>query len=132
VARKDATPGSDPPEVGIATSGTVSRRAPRIFYGWWIVGVGAIGLAAVSAAATIAAVGQGVTGPVFGWAADRLGPRLLMPAGAAIAGLALLGLSRADALWQLYLGYFVLAAGLNGMGMVVVGPAIAHWRSTPS
>src|SRR5438046_6206504 len=62
-----------------------------------------------------------VVGPVFGfaagWVVDRFGPRRLMMAGIAMAGVALIGLGRMTALWMFYFFYL-----LNALGYVCGGP----------
>ena len=62
-----------------------------------------------------------VVGPVFGflagWFIDRFGPRRLMLAGIAMAGMALVGLSAMSALWMFYAFYL-----LNALGYVCGGP----------
>jgi len=60
-------------------------------------------------------------GPLFGfiagWVIDRFGPRRMMVAGIIMAGLALIGLSQASALWMFYFFYL-----FNALGYVCGGP----------
>jgi sugar phosphate permease len=62
-----------------------------------------------------------VVGPLFGfgagWIVDRFGPRRLMMAGIAMAGVALVGLGAISALWMFYFFYL-----LNALGYVCGGP----------
>ncbi|HZB36432.1 MAG TPA: MCT family MFS transporter [Beijerinckiaceae bacterium] len=68
-----------------------------------------------------------VLGAVSGPLADRLGPRGMTLAGVAIIGLGLLVASRAEALWQIYLGYG-LGVGIGiGFAYVPAIGAVQRW-----
>src|SRR5215218_3236910 len=62
-----------------------------------------------------------LVGPLFGfiagWIIDRFGPRRMMIAGIAMAGVALMGLSRVSSLWMFYFFYM-----FNALGYVAGGP----------
>ena len=59
--------------------------------------------------------GKVIIGPLFGFAAgwfvDRFGPRKLMLSGILMAGLAVIGLSTMQSLWQFYSFYLLMALG---------------------
>jgi len=124
------------------------------FYGWLIVaitmvagflaaGVSNIAMAVVlkpisedlgwsrtltAAAVTLGACSGGLLSPLFGPLADRLGPRLLLPAGAALVGLFALGVSVSTEPWQFY-ATFVPARALTEFllcGMLAF-TAVANW-----
>ena len=69
----------------------------------------------------------GLTGPLAGKLTDKYGPKKLILIGAAIgaAGLMLLGV--ANAVWHLYVFYFIVGVGFSGAGFVPVGVAISNW-----
>lgn len=62
-----------------------------------------------------------IVGPLFGffagWFVDRFGPRRLMLGGILMAGIALIGLGKMNALWMFYFFYL-----LNALGYVCAGP----------
>lgn len=124
------------------------------FYGWLIVaitmvagflaaGVSNIAMAVVlkpisedlgwsrtltAAAVTLGACSGGLLSPLFGPLADRLGPRLLLPAGAALVGLFAFGVSFSAEPWQFY-ATFVPARALTEFllcGMLAF-TAAANW-----
>jgi MFS family permease len=57
----------------------------------------------VPKAQNLGTIYAGLLGVPFGYLVDRRGARLLMSSGSALAGLALIGLARVNALWQFYL-----------------------------
>ncbi len=61
------------------------------------------GRASISGAYALGLILAGLLGVPIGSLVDRRGARLLTSAGSALAGLALFGLARVDALWQFYL-----------------------------
>lgn len=124
------------------------------FYGWLIVavcmlagffasGVSNITMAVVlkpisedlgwsrtltAAAITAGALLGGVLAPFFGPIADRLGPRLLLPAGAALMGGLAMALSATTQPWQFFAA-FIPARALTEFLMTGVVPftAVANW-----
>jgi sugar phosphate permease len=131
-----------------------TRRQPRFFYGWYIVGVAlvaqfvaagtqayAIGVflkpmtedlgwsrESFSAVQTVSTVVMGGFGLVIGGLIDRRGPRLLMFFGGIIAGGALVCTSLVQELWQFYLLRGVAQTIGNAMlGSLVVNVTVAKW-----
>jgi len=128
-------------------------RRGRIFYGWWIVAVCIIVLmlhagasfyafgrfmttlieelgsstTAISAAISIYMLVLGLTGPIVGKLTDKYGPKKVILLGGVIAAAGLMLLSLADAVWHLYVLYFVMGIGMSGAGTVPVSVAIANW-----
>ncbi len=124
------------------------------FYGWLIVaitmlagflgsGVSNITMAVVlkpisddlgwsrtltAAAITMGSVAGGILAPLFGPIADRVGPRFLLPGGAALVGTSVIALSLSDEPWQFY-ATFVPARALTEFLLVGVVPltAVANW-----
>jgi MFS family permease len=118
-------------------------------YGWVVVGVGSIMLAAAVglASSTISVfikplgaeygwqrgalslvystsvVGLALGGIVMGWFADRVSTRQMCLFGSAVLGGCLLLASLADSLWQFYILFFF--AGLLGAGAIMV-PLLAN------
>ncbi len=67
--------------------------------------------------------------PVAGALVDRFGPRRVIPVGAVICGLGVLGLSQLNSMWQLYLFSGLSAVGLVLMGYIVHSCFLPHWFS---
>ncbi len=124
----------------------------RLFYGWVLVGVSAACMAVVysirhsfsrfflvmvddfgwsrSAASGIYSVNvitYGLTAPIVGVIADRLGPRKVIPIGAAFLGLAALLASRGNGMWQFYLLWMILAFGACFTGYVPHSVVLTNW-----
>ena len=71
---------------------------------------------------------EALVAPVVGPLIDRHGPRILMPVGAIIVGLAMLGTTQINAIWQFYLlRGIVVALGFTLMGSLVTDVAINNW-----
>jgi MFS family permease len=66
---------------------------------------------------------NGGASPFVGVIMDRYGPRLAMPVGALLTAAGLCWLSRANALWQFYVAFGILAA--VGSAMLLLVPLIA-------
>jgi MFS family permease len=125
-----------------------------IFYGWLIVGVCmlagffASGVSNITMAVVLKPIGDdlgwsrtlaaaaitagallgGTLAPLFGPIADRFGPRLLLPGGAALMGSLAMALSIITEPWQFYAA-FVPARALTEFLMTGVVPltAVANW-----
>lgn len=128
-------------------------RAPRIFYGWYIVGAGIVinmlmgGLimhafhfyvAELKAeflwpatlfglAFMLTRIESGVLGPIQGWLIDRFGPQTMMRIGILSTTLGLLAFSQ---LWSqgTFIGfYFIVAIGASVGGFMTVSVAVVTW-----
>ena len=126
----------------------------KFFYGWVIVGVMAAAGAANMAMATlnfglfIKPMGDdlGIGRSMFGWAQtalqvatsatspligrliDRFGARVLLPAGAAFTGAAIMGLAFIHHGWQLVMVFALMGlAGLSGPGAMMTSVPVMKW-----
>ena len=81
-----------------------------------------------AAAITAGALLGGALSPIFGPLADRLGPRILLPAGGAFVGLLAIGVSVSTEPWQFY-ATFVPARALTEFLLcgIVAFTAVANW-----
>ncbi|HSR13358.1 MAG TPA: MFS transporter [Thermodesulfobacteriota bacterium] len=126
----------------------------RVFYGWWILLLGSVIIAvgsgifyhgftifflplkrdlAVSSAAISLLYGAarlegGAEGPLVGYLIDRLGPRFMMIAGAALAGVGLVLLSFVQSFWAFFFIYiFVISLGYNASFYHPVYALVNSW-----
>ena len=132
---------------------TANASKPGLFYGWYIVAAAAaiafvawgvafwnIGvflhafheergwsLSALSGSATLFSILAGLTGLVAGRVVDRRGPRVVLIFGGALTGLAMLALSRAAELWQVYACNAVLAVGYGCIHVLVLSALVSRW-----
>jgi sugar phosphate permease len=131
------------------------RPRGYVFYGWWMVAIGA-GIQAViavlfnqafgsyaavlrkefgwsraelSGAFSVASVESGVLGPVVGWMLDRYGPRAVMLLGIAMLGGGLVAFAFIESLLSFYLVYFVMALGTTLGGFLGITTALVSWFS---
>ncbi len=133
---------------------TLPLRRPRVFYGWYVVGalfatnfaVHATGMfsfgvflkpisddlevsrGAISWALTVRLLASGVTSLLIGRLLDRHGARLLIPAAAALAGVALLTLGLVEHFWQFFLLFTVVGlSGVTAPGNLLTTVPVAKW-----
>lgn len=126
----------------------------RIFYGWWILllgavinGVGAgityhgftvfflplkrdlgVSSAAISLLFGAARLEGGLEGPVVGYLIDRFGFRKMIIIGASLAGLGLIALSQVESFTAFFLVYvFVVALGSNAGFFHPVSTGVNKW-----
>jgi MFS family permease len=125
----------------------------RVFYGWVIVGVSFITIAAAYAtrysftifyvamlkdlgwsraslagAFSLAMLIYGLFSPFIGGLMDRFGPRRLFPLATLILVLGMVTSGYIQSPWHFYLTYGVLVTlGLNGLGPVPHAPIISNW-----
>ena len=128
----------------------------RFFYGWVVVGAGAIvmvvgtvplfqGMTAwfvvlekqfgwsrtqLSIAFSLTRVEGSIMGPVAGYLVDRLGSRTMVALGLIIAGGGFLILSVTHSIWHLYLAFLVMSMGTGLGGWLPIMTAINNWFST--
>jgi len=125
-----------------------------IFYGWWILigssfltfyGAGTFfygftvfvhpmvrdlgwSMTLVSGAFSLYRLESGVAAPLAGYLLDRMGPRILVAAGALIWGAGLVYLSRVTTIFHFYAAFFVISFGWTfASGAAVPTAMIAKW-----
>ena len=135
-----------------ATAGT--RKKPRYFYGWNIIGAAMLAELSyaehhssvlgffmkpfnttfgwsrtqVSGVQSVARLVEAVAAPIAGPFIDRYGARVLMPIGAIIVMLTMLGISQVNSLWAFYLlRGGLIAIGFTLMGWLVLNVALNNW-----
>ncbi len=73
------------------------------------------------------ALSVGCMGPVAGWLLDRIEARLVMPLGAALVGIGLIGASRSATFADLLLFNVLVGAGLGASAWLPASVVIANW-----
>ena len=81
----------------------------------------------VMAGFTIFFLTTGFVAPQAGRLVDRYGARVVMAAGAAIAGVGFLILFSMSALWHYYVGYAVVGLGMAGTGQIPTSAVVCNW-----
>ncbi|MBI4187648.1 MAG: MFS transporter [Chloroflexi bacterium] len=127
---------------------------PRYFYGWNIVAASFVAQlsyaehrssvlgfffkpfqsefgwsrTAIATVMSISRLVEALIAPIIGPLVDKHGPRVLMPIGAIIVGLAMMGITRINAIWQFYmLRGVVVATGFVLMSDLVTTVSINNW-----
>ena len=73
------------------------------------------------------AISAGLSAPLIGWLLDRVEARVVMVAGAAIAGLAFLIASQANSFPVMLVAYLVLGIGIGASTLLPASMVIANW-----
>ena len=133
-------------------SATGTKQGPLgIFYGWWLLGIGAIivmvgslqtgvtsvfflpiqrdlGLtsAALSLVFTVSRFEGGLEGPVVGWMIDKRGPKLPIIIGAVLGGIGLLVLAQANSYLYFFVVYITMVSVGFQMGFLQCMHAVAN------
>lgn len=131
----------------------ITRIRSRLYYGWYMVGAGAIiqlitgGLlnqaagaylvllqsefgwskTAISGAFSLFRFESGLLGPLGGWLIDRFGSRAVMRFGLLIFGLGFIMFSRVDSIFTFYVAFAIIAIGQNLGGFLPLTVAIVNW-----
>ena len=133
---------------GVAVDGR-----PRVFYGWWIVGVSVVIQALIAAffmqayasyaviferefdwsktmlslAFAMARVEGGMLGPPEGWAIDRFGPRAVARVGLVLLAFGLLLFSQINALPLFFAAFLLMSLGASLGGFLPLSVAVVNW-----
>ncbi len=125
----------------------------RIFYGWYMVGVGCAmqfvqstlllqsfgayfavlrddrgwSKTELSGAAALHQVEAAILGPLLGWFIDRFGPQWVIRVGVVIFGTGFILLSYIDSLLAFYGAFIVTALGGSLCGFFPLNVALIHW-----
>ncbi len=78
------------------------------------------------------ALSSGLVGPLIGWLLDRVEARVVMVAGAAIAGAAFLMASHSNSFNPMLTAYLVLGIGIAGATLLPCSLVIANWFGASS
>ena len=137
---------------GVSDSET-TRRRPRIFYGWYMVGAGCAmqfvqstlllqsfgayfavlrddrgwSKTELSGAAALHQVEAAILGPLIGWFIDRFGAQWVIRAGVVIFGAGFILLSYVDSLLAFYGAFIVTALGGSLCGFFPLNVSLIHW-----
>lgn len=133
-----------------------TQKKSRIFYGWWIVIAGGLGMSiasginfhgfgnfiiplgrefgwsrtVISAVFSLARLESGLIGPLEGWAVDRMGPRKLMLVGLPLMGVGYIAMSRINSLLSFFLVFIFLITLGNSLGMSTpIAATVVNWFS---
>jgi MFS family permease len=123
-----------------------------MFYGWWLVGIGAFVMVLTSVsedsttvwfvvlerdfgwswtqialALSLTWIGGAIMFPVAGYFTDRYGPRRMVLVGLLILGGGFILLSRIENLWMFYLAFIAMAVGGGLGGWLPVMTALNSW-----
>lgn len=129
------------------------RTKRRIFYGWHIVGAGALlqllqsallgqaygayipllqaefgwSKTALAAASSLREGQNGIAGPIQGMLLDRFGPRIVARIGVVLFASGFMLFSQVNSLTTFYGAFFVMALGASLMGYLTVTFTIVQW-----
>ena len=81
----------------------------------------------IAGGASLALLVSGLLSPLVGILADRRGPRFVALCGTLIAGLSILGLSRASSLVGAYAAFCFFGVGMSGFSLMVMQMLMAQW-----
>ena len=128
-------------------------RTKGVFYGWWMVGFGALVMALsnvplfqgttvwnpvlkghfgwssaqVTWGFALTRVEGSLTGPLTGYLIDKLGSRRMVFVGLLVQGIGLVLFSRIHSLWEFYLAYLIMSVG-SGLGAFLpIMTTLNHW-----
>ena len=76
---------------------------------------------------TIFFLTTGFVAPQAGRLVDKYGARVVMSAGAAVAGIGFVVLFSMSALWHYYLGYAIVGLGMAGTGQIPTSAVVSNW-----
>ena len=138
----------------MSSAGGESKRKRGMFYGWWIVIAGGLGMSitaginfhgfgnfiipltnefgwnrtTISGLFSLARMESGLLGPLEGWLVDRVGPRRLMIVGIPLMGIGYILMSRVNSLAAFFFVYiFAITLG-NSLGMSTpMAASVANW-----
>lgn len=83
--------------------------------------------ARVSMLPSVLAASAGLGYVIVGWLLDRVAARYVMVVGALIAGLALIGASRAASFTPMMVAYTLLGLGISGATLIPASFVVANW-----
>lgn len=142
-----------PPDPTPATA-EAPRGAPRrVFYGWWVVGAGAVmqllqgtllgqaygsyvvvlhrefgwSRTLLSGASAVREMESGIFGPVQGWLLDRVGPRLVARVGIVTLAVGFILFSQVQTPVTFYAAFFVMSLGASMMGYLTLTHTVVQW-----
>lgn len=130
-----------------------TRRRPRLFFGWLIVGAGMTMQAMVnlllgsafgsyvavlqqdygwskttfSGAYAMQQIESGLLGPIQGTLIDRFGPRATMRVGVVLFGFGFILFSRMDSIATFYLAFVTIALGSSLSGYFPITVTVVNW-----
>ena len=142
------------PSAGPDSGSGQTRRRPRIFYGWYIVGASIllnsyfsisfwqgftvfflpilhdfnVSRTVLSGAFSLRQVESGLLSPVVGYLVDRVGPRKVILVGVIIVGTGMVLISFASNIWLFYVAFIYASIGMSGASHGITwAVVVARW-----
>ena len=139
--------------MSLAGVSEVARRSRRMFYGWFMAGLGALIMALVevplfhglpvwspvvrntfgwtagqlSLAFALTRVEGGLMGPLEGLLVQKIGPRRMVFVGMTIAGVGFVLFSQIRELWHLYAAFIIISLGIGLGTWLPMMTALNNW-----